>query len=122
MFTSIALRARPHLLLGLIWMTPVAAAFAATGEADEAANHLEFESQPDGRCQILSRGGKLRVVHNRHVDRAIEFRQMRTFAGGRPQGLVVGVAPAGGEAVKLGCTEVDGRPQDWVVQRARFSP
>jgi hypothetical protein len=94
-------------------------ALASTG--DSAAAFLELRSEPDGRCQILSQGGKLRVLHNHHAERAIEYRLVRVFAGDHPQGLSDGVAPPG-EPVKLGCTEVDGRPQDWVVQRARFAP
>lgn len=92
------------------------------GPSGEAASHLEFESVADGRCQILSAGGKLRLVHNRHAERGIDFRLLRMFAGNHPQGLVVGQLPAGAEPMKLGCTRVDGRPQDWVIQRARYMP
>lgn len=74
----------------------------------------------DGRCQILSDGGKLRVMRNVHPTRAIRYRLTRVFVG-KPQGLSVGTAPAGGETIKLGCTKVDGRAQDWTVDRAAFT-
>lgn len=92
---------------------------AAAGEAAGAASYLVFESIADGRCQILSKGGKLRVLRNRHAQRAIDFRLMRVFAG-KPQGLSTGIAEPGATPFKLGCTRVDGRAQDWVIDRARF--
>lgn len=111
-------------LLGLV--SPLALAEvsdernAAPLPSGNAADYLEFESVPDGRCQILSAGGKLRLVHNRHAERGIEFRLLRMFAGNHRQGLVAGQLAAGEEGMKLGCTKVDGRPQDWVIQRARY--
>lgn len=91
-------------------------------ESDPAASFLEFSAESDGRCQILSEGGQLRILRNRHSERAIDYRLMRVFANGRPQNRVVGTAPPGGEPVKLGCTRVDGRPQDWLLERATFTP
>lgn len=93
---------------------------AATDGAQDAAAYLEFESKADGRCQILSDGGKLRVMRNVHAERAIAYRLTRIFVGVR-QGLAQGIAPAGGEAVKLGCTRVDGRDQEWSIERAVFT-
>lgn len=95
---------------------------AAPAAAPAAGGFLAFESEPDGRCQILSEGGKLRVLYNRHDSRAIDYRLMRVFGDGHRQGRVVGTAPAGGERVPLGCTRVDGHPQDWQLERATFSP
>ena len=95
---------------------------ATAGEQLENADgFLELASERDGRCQVLSQGGQLRVLYNRHQKRAIEYRLIRMFAGSHPQGRVAGIAPAGADGIKLGCTEVDGRPQDWVIERARFS-
>lgn len=94
----------------------------ASSEAASADGFLEFQSEADGRCQILSEGGKLRVLYNRHASRAIDYRLMRMFGDGHRQGRVVGTAPAGGERVPLGCTRVDGHPQDWQLERATFSP
>lgn len=110
------------------WLWLAAALFAGCGpvaasqaEPDPAA-YLEFESVPDGRCQILSEGGKLRVLHNRHASRSIDYRLLRMFPPTRPQGLVAGTIAAGAEPAKLGCTRVDGREQDWVLKRARYAP
>lgn len=104
-------------LVTLLLISPLATAFAA----DDAASYLVFESMNDGRCQNLSDGGKLRILRNTHAEWAIHFRLTRMFAGNRPQGLVQGLAPAGGEPVRLGCTRVDGREQDWVVRNAQFT-
>lgn len=91
----------------------------ASSGSDDAARFVEFESVPDGRCQILSDGGKLRILRNTHDARAINYRVVRIFAGNHRQGLADGIAPAG-ETVKLGCTRVDGREQNWTLHRARF--
>ncbi len=104
---------------------PPATLWAATDEhADKQppASFLTFQSEADGRCQILSTGGQLRVLINRHASRAIDYRLVRVFGAGHRQGLVGGTAPPGGERVPLGCTQVDGRPQDWLLERARFTP
>ncbi len=108
----------------LLSLTVVSALPALNSSADEqpASSFLAFQSEADGRCQILSAGGKLRILRNRHATRAIDFRVMRIFGDGHPQGLAAGTAPAGGELVPLGCTQVDGRPQDWLLERASFTP
>ena len=111
-----------HAGMALLLMTAAASGVHATPAADSADGFLEFQSEPDGRCQILSEGGKLRVLYNRHDSRAIDYRLMRVFGAGHRQGRVVGTAPAGGERVPLGCTRVDGHPQDWQLERATFSP
>lgn len=99
----------------------VACLAATASEAPgPAAAHLEFESVLDGRCQILSDGGKLRVMRNTHATRTIRYRLTRVFVD-TAQGLSVGEAPAAGEDIRLGCTRVDGRPQDWTVERAEFT-
>lgn len=116
---------RPALRLCLLLLASLAGhrVGAADGPApDAAASFLEFASEADGRCQILSEGGQLRVLHNRHASRDIDFRLMRVFGAGKQQNRVVGTAPAGGEPVRLGCTRVDGRPQDWLLERATFTP
>ncbi len=118
---------RPWTVLAIVFMLPGIDLPIALADSTkeplpgaDAASFLEFESVPDGRCQILSAGGKLRVVHNRHTERSIDFRLTRLFAGNHPQGLVVGQLAAGETGMKLGCTEVDGRKQDWVIERARY--
>jgi len=107
-------------LAGLVLGLFVAAASSASAESGATA-FLALESVNDGRCQNLSQGGKLRILRNTHDERDISYRLIRMFAGNHPQGRSVGRAPAGGAAVKLGCTRVDGREQDWVVERARFA-
>ena len=87
----------------------------------EAAKYLAFEAIADGKCHILSEGGKLMLMHNSHPDAPIKFRLTRYFADVRQWGRATGIARPGDEAVKLGCTEVDGRPQRWEVERANFA-
>ena len=99
---------------------PVVSPADVNGE--DAAAYLEFEQVLDGKCYILSSGGKLVLMHNRHPERAIAYRLVRVFAG-RPQGsFTVGRLDAGVDPIKLGCSEVDGRPQRWEVVRAEFEP
>ena len=122
---AMAILARKRLpLFALLWVSGLTwwAATMANPDEQPAASFLEFQSQADGRCQILSEGGKLRVLYNRHASRAIGYRLIRVFGDGHRQGRVVGTAPAGGEPVPLGCTRVDGRPQDWQLERATFIP
>lgn len=121
------LNPQPPLLLAAVMvlcMTPALSWSLPDDAAAQrpAASFLTFLSEADGRCQILSAGGKLRVLINSHATQAIDYRLVRVFGAGHRQGLVGGIAPAGGERVPLGCTEVDGRPQDWLLERARFSP
>ncbi|MEQ8659206.1 MAG: hypothetical protein RLW62_00165 [Gammaproteobacteria bacterium] len=104
-------------LFSLVVVLCAATPAAASGDA---ASFLTFESVNDGRCLNLSEGGKLRILRNTHASRDIAYRLTRMFAGNHPQGLSKGRAPAGGEPVKLGCTRVDGREQDWIVERAHF--
>ena len=129
--SSAALHSRPMVgsthrhCAGIVLLAMAAGVRAETSPAvaqPAAAGFIEFQSEADGRCQILSEGGKLRVLYNRHDSRAIDYRLMRVFGDGHRQGWVVGTAPAGGERVPLGCTRVDGRPQDWQLERATFSP
>ncbi len=86
----------------------------------DPSQYIEFISQPDGRCQNLSSGGKLQVVKNNHNDKKIKYRFNRMFAGKRQAGLTIGVLEPGAEPVKLGCTEVDGRKQSWEIQIVNF--
>ncbi len=98
-----------------------AKASGGTGDAaQDPAGYLEFSSQLDGKCQILSDGGKLHLMRNTHPSQAIRYRLIRTFAG-RPQaGRVTGTI-AGEAVVKLGCTRVDGREQRWQIERLEFT-
>ncbi len=112
----------PHVLTAALLCAPIVPSSADdVADPGDAAGYLELESVLDGRCQILSEGGKLRVLHNRHGSSTIAYRLLRTFAG-KQQGLSVGEIAANAEPAKLGCTRVDGRPQDWLVERASFKP
>ncbi|MSR15673.1 MAG: hypothetical protein EXR86_14190 [Gammaproteobacteria bacterium] len=85
----------------------------------EATGFLELESVPDGRCQILSDGGKLTVLRSTHRSKRINYRLRRVFAT-KTQGLTTGILEPNRVIQKLGCDKVDGRAQTWEVDRARF--
>jgi hypothetical protein len=105
-----------------------AAAAPDDGQTQEAtpdgppADFLEITQQLDGRCQMLSEGGKLTVVKNTHPSRTIRYRLVRLFYG-KPQGgrIVGSIAPAD-EPQALGCNLVDQKPQTWEIERAEFAP
>jgi len=107
-------------LAALIFL-PASAGVAASGSAESAATYLTFETKLDGRCQNLSEGGKLAVMHNTHPDRKIDFRLIRYYVDVPQQGRATGTADAGGATVKLGCSRVGGRQQRWVLERATFN-
>lgn len=97
-----------------------AAGSPAAEPAGDAAAQLAFESHPDGKCHILSEGGKLRLMRNVHPERAVHYRLIRYFAG-RPQpGRVTGTIAPDDTPVRLGCTRVDGREQHWEIESATF--
>lgn len=90
--------------------------------ADEGATAmavLAFEEQLDGKCQILSEGGKLVVLRNTHPAQAVRYRLVRLFLG-VPQSRVDGRIAAGETPQKLGCNRVNGRKQSWRIERAAF--
>lgn len=91
----------------------------ATAAEPLPAAVLVFEEQPDGKCQILSEGGKLVVLRNVHVSQAIRYRLVRMFLD-VPQGRVDGEIGPGATPQKLGCNRVNGRRQSWRVERATF--
>lgn len=84
-----------------------------------AADYLSLEAVADGKCQILSEGGKLVIMRNTHPDRPIAYRLIRTFAK-VPQSRVVGVVEPASDGQRLGCNRVDGRDQSWRIERAAF--
>lgn len=96
--------------------TPASEAADSTFPAETA---LEFEEKLDGRCYILSEGGKLVVMHNRSPSASVRYRLVRLFADRPQMGRTTGIIGPG-EQVKLGCSEVDGRRQHWRVERAAF--
>lgn len=106
-------RVAAFIIFGLGGGLPAAAADEA------AAAGLVFEEQLDGKCQILSAGGKLVVLRNAHPDRAVRYRLVRMFHD-VPQGRIDGTIGPGETPQKLGCNRVNGRRQFWRVERAAF--
>lgn len=92
-------------------------AWAAVESGDEASAALVFEEQLDGKCQILSAGGKLVVLRNTHGSSAVRYRLVRMFLG-VPQSRIDGEIAPGEAPQKLGCNRVNGRRQFWRVERA----
>ncbi len=122
------MKSKPKLLsLIFIGFFPLAAfstpcdQLASTDETEKAPEeYLEFSSELDGKCQILSKGGKLRIVKNNHPDKTIKYRFNRMFAGKRQASMAAGIIEPGDNPVKLGCTEVDGHEQTWEIKVVKF--
>lgn len=114
----ISTAARGLVLCCALWPLQGPASTANAPAADEAAaSALVFEEQLDGKCQILSQGGKLVVLRNTHPARPVRYRLVRMFLD-TPQGRLDGqIAPADAPQ-KLGCNRVNGRRQYWRVERA----
>ncbi len=110
---------RLKIALGFALAAGVRLVSASDAAAEPARDFLVFEAIADGKCQILSDGGKLVQVRNRHPSRRIRYRFVRYFAE-VPQGRSVGVLEPDDAIQKLGCNRVDGRPQRWEVERAQF--
>lgn len=94
---------------------------AASPAVDAARAALVLEEQLDGKCQILSEGGKLVVLRNTDPDQAVRYRLVRMFLG-VPQSRIDGRIGPGEAPQKLGCNRVNGRRQSWRVERAAFAP
>jgi hypothetical protein len=90
---------------------------ATPAAAEEASAMLAFEEVTDGKCQILSEGGKLVLLRNLHPSHAIRYRLVRMFMD-VPQGRLDGEIAAGEATQKLGCSRVNRRVQSWRVERA----
>ncbi|MCC7411288.1 MAG: hypothetical protein IT495_06620 [Gammaproteobacteria bacterium] len=106
-------------------MAAILALPAATPQAAgpaTAAQYLELSSVADGKCQIMSAGGKLRLMRNTHPNRALAYRLVRMFADKPQAGLVVGRLEPGEPPIKLGCTRIDGREQRWDIVTAELEP
>ena len=115
-------KATGYFVIGLLFLGLASASSAAGGKIDpEALASLAFEKKDDGKCHILSEGGKLMVMHNHHENKAVSFRLIRYFASVRQQGRATGTIEPGNGPIKLGCTQVDGREQHWEVERASFA-
>jgi hypothetical protein len=84
--------------------------------------YFEFGASPDNRCMLLSPGGKLAWVRNRHPSMALRFRFIRMYMDAPQPGRVVGLLPPGPEGIKLGCNRVTEREQRWEIERASLEP
>lgn len=103
---------------GIVLFWQPGMALSATNST--ATTYLSFDALPDGKCQILSDGGKLIVLRNAHKTRAIKYRLVRVFAG-VPQSRMDGEIGPNSAPQKLGCNKVSGRTQEWTVERAKLS-
>lgn len=90
------------------------------GAGAMAADFLEFDLQDAALCYNLSPGGKMTRIRNTHPEHSIRYRLVRHFAGTPQAGRVQGVLAPDEEPRPIGCSQVDGHPQTWVVERARF--
>ncbi len=107
---------KSNLYLAIVVMAILPSHLSHAAESGTAGDSLAFEDVLDGKCHILSEGGKLTLMHNRHSDARVRYRLVRLFVD-RPQGLVDGeIGPT--ETVKLGCNRVGSRPQTWRIVRA----
>lgn len=96
--------------------------FEPLPEGLEPAAYFEFGASADNRCMMLSPGGKLAWVRNRHPSMALRYRMIRLYAGAPQAGRVAGLLPPGPEGIKLGCNLVTEREQRWDVERASLEP
>ena len=119
---------RPRRVLAFVMVAAAALSFTRDLSASQLAREpifkaesfLSFEDKLDGRCQNLSPGGKLTVIHNAHPTKTIRFRLIRYFVDVRQQGRATGVLLPGGNPVNIGCNLVDGTKQQWAVEKADF--
>lgn len=88
--------------------------------AESAAAQVVFTLEDNARCQNLSPGGKMTLVSNSHPQRGVRVRLVRHFAGAPQPGRVDALLVPGEAPRQLGCSEVDGRPQEWKLVSAAF--
>lgn len=91
-----------------------------TPASEDPKSYLEFIATLDGKCAILSQGGKLQSVKNNHASKLIRYRLVRYFAGKPQPSFTVGVVGPGGQTHALGCDRIDGQSQTWRLQSARY--
>lgn len=109
--------------LGLALATPASLADAeAEAEADAgegAASAVAFELQDNARCHNLSPGGKMTFIRSTDPDRVLRVRLIRYFSDAPQPGRVDVVLSPGEEPREIGCNQLDGRPQEWRVERVK---
>lgn len=82
--------------------------------------YVEFIANLDGKCYILSAGGRLQSIKNNHLSKTIRYRLVRYFAGKPQPSLVAGTVGPAGQTKPLGCDRVDGQDQTWRLESARY--
>ena len=90
----------------------------ASHASEDAAQHIDFSYDFDSKCVV--RNGKMLLIKSNHAQRTIKVYLQRYFAEKRQPGRTVQVLKPGDEAVGLGCTMIDGKPQDWKLIKATY--
>ena len=88
--------------------------------SDDPGSYLEFVASLDGKCHILSTGGRLRSIKNNHRKKTIRYRLVRYFAGKPQPSFTAGTLGPAGQISALGCDRVDGQDQSWRLESARY--
>jgi len=83
-------------------------------------SYVEFVANLDGKCYMLSAGGRLQSIKNNHLSKTIRYRLVRYFAGRLQPSLAAGTVGPAGQTKPLGCDRVDGRDQTWRLESARY--
>lgn len=90
----------------------------AAHASENAAQHIVFSYDFDSKCVV--RNGKMLQIKSNHAQRKIKVYLQRYFADKRQPGRTVQVLEPGDEAVGLGCTMIDGKPQAWKLIKAKY--
>ncbi|MGH8602619.1 MAG: hypothetical protein ACREXR_07530 [Gammaproteobacteria bacterium] len=83
-------------------------------------SYLEFIANSDGKCTILSTGGRLQSIKNNHLSKTIRYRLVRYIAGKPQPSFTSGTVGPVGQMSALGCDRVDGQDQSWRIESARY--
>lgn len=83
-------------------------------------SYLEFVANLDGKCTILSAGGRLQSIKNNHLSKPIRYRLVRYIAGKPQPSFTAGTVEPAGQTSALGCDRVDGQDQSWRLDSARY--
>ncbi|MGH8615963.1 MAG: hypothetical protein ACREYF_29115 [Gammaproteobacteria bacterium] len=87
---------------------------------DDPQSYLEFIANADGKCTILSAGGRLQSIKNNHLSKTIRYRLVRYIAGKPQPSFTTGTIGPVGQMSALGCDRVDGQGQSWRIESARY--
>jgi len=87
---------------------------------DDPRSYLEFIANSDGKCTILSAGGRLQSIKNNHRLKTIRYRLVRYIAGKPQPSFTSGTVGPVGQMSALGCDRVDDQDQRWRLESARY--